>query len=89
MTQAFYTGISGLQSNQTAIDVVADNLANISTVGYRGYEAEFTSLLENSIYGTANQEDGVGVGTQINSIKMNLESGTLEVILALLSLDLS
>ncbi len=76
MTQAFYTGISGLQSNQTAIDVVADNLANISTVGYRGYEAEFTSLLENSIYGTANQEDGVGVGTQINSIKMNLESGT-------------
>jgi len=51
MTQAFYTGISGLRSNQTAIDVISDNLANISTTGYRGYNAEFSSLFENTLKG--------------------------------------
>ena len=35
MIQAFYTGISGLRTDQSAIDVTADNIANVSTVGFR------------------------------------------------------
>jgi len=60
MTQAFYTGISGLKSNQTGIDVVSDNLANISTVGFRGYNSEFASMFEDSLSTTS--------GTSSNSI---------------------
>ena len=46
MTQALYTGISGIQANQKAIDITSDNLANISTVGFRGSQAEFSTLFE-------------------------------------------
>jgi len=49
MIQAFYTGISGLKTYSAGIDVVSDNLANINTVGYRGYNAEFASMFENSL----------------------------------------
>ena len=49
MTQAFYTGLSGLRSNAQAIDVVTDNLSNISTVGFRGYSTEFSSMYQKAI----------------------------------------
>lgn len=49
MTQAFYTGLSGLKSSSQAIDVISDNLANTSTIGYRGYSAEFSNMFEDAI----------------------------------------
>ncbi len=76
MTQAFYTGISGLKSNQTTMDVISDNLANISTVGFRGYSAEFSSLLEDSINTTSALTNSVGLGVQVNASKMSMDSGT-------------
>ncbi|MCX6075421.1 MAG: flagellar hook-basal body complex protein [Campylobacterales bacterium] len=77
MTQAFYTGISSLQSNQTAIDVISDNLANVSTNGFRGYSAEFSSLFENALNSTsANSNDQVGVGTRISATTMNMQNGS-------------
>ena len=42
----FNTGVSGLLTNQTAIDITSNNIANISTVGFRGYNTEFSSLYE-------------------------------------------
>lgn len=72
MAQAFYTGINGIQTHQQAIDVVADNLANISTVGFRGYRAEFTSLLEKAISSSSDaQSNTIGIGARINAITMD------------------
>ncbi len=79
MTQAFYTGITGLKAHQTAIDVVADNLANTSTPGYRGYTGEFASLFEQSIStsGHTPTDNTVGVGTVMNSTAMDQKQGSL------------
>lgn len=72
MAQAFYTGINGIQTHQKAIDVVADNLSNISTVGFRGYRAEFTSLLEKAISSSSDaQSNTIGIGARINAITMD------------------
>ena len=82
MTQAFYTGISGIKTNQQAIDVVSDNIANISTVGFRGYEAEFSSLFEEAINTTSlnsSVDSGVGIGSKINSTQMMEAYGTLQL----------
>jgi len=46
MIQAFYSGISGLKTGQSAINITADNIANVSTVGFRGFNAEFASLFK-------------------------------------------
>jgi len=79
MTQAFYTGINGVQTHQYGIDVISDNLANISTVGFRGYTTEFSSLFEealNTSSGLSSTDSGVGVGSMLNTVSMNEDRGS-------------
>jgi flagellar hook protein FlgE len=80
MTQAFYTGLSGLKTNQSAIDIVSDNLANTSTVGFRGYSSEFSSLFEGYLNTSTNNigvDSSVGVGSQVATTVLNQTNGTL------------
>lgn len=80
MTQAFYTGISGLKSNQYGIDITSDNLANVSTNGFRGYSAGFTSLFEDALSSAStgsSVNSTVGVGSQLSSTTMNMLNGSL------------
>jgi len=79
MTQAFYTGIIGLQSHQTAIDIVSDNLANIDTPGFRGNSAEFSSMFEKVLNTTGQTNSGrsYGLGVDVNATVMNLNQGSL------------
>ena len=82
MTQAFYTGLSGLKSQQQAIDVVTDNLANTSTVGFRGYSSEFSSMFEEML-GTdaaaSSVNSSIGVGTKLNTIAMDESRGVFQL----------
>jgi len=80
LTQAFYSGITGLQSNSTGIDVVTNNLANINTVGYRSYDVEFSSLFEESLVsmGSSNvANSSVGIGTRVSSTAMRESTGSI------------
>ncbi len=80
MNQAFYSGVSGMQSHQTGIDVTADNLASINTIGFRGYTTEFSSIFDD-VMGTyesnSNLTDSIGYGSYVNAISMNEQQGTL------------
>lgn len=78
MTQAFYTGISGLKTNQSAIDVTANNLANVDTIGFREYNTEFSSMFEsmlNTSGGNSSVSSSVGLGVQLQSTSTNLDIG--------------
>ncbi len=77
MTQAFYTGISGLKNNSTGIDVISNNLANIDTIGFRGYTTEFSSLFESSIASSFSGSETVGNGVQVQTSGMNKSQGVL------------
>jgi len=82
MIQAFYTGISGVKTHSSGIDIVSDNIANISTVGYRGNGYEFSSLFQNMINTNSAMINGssvdssVGVGTKLNATPMMQDYGT-------------
>jgi len=82
MTQAFYTGIGGIQAHQNAIDVLTDNLANTSTTGFRGYSAEFSSMFENMINtpaASSSVDSSIGVGVNLNAVVMDEKQGVLEL----------
>ena len=81
MTQAFYSGISGIKTHSLGIDAVSDNLANINTVGYRGYDVEFKSLFENMQNTTADSSvnSSVGVGSQLQTTTMMQSNGSLQL----------
>ncbi|MDA3908815.1 MAG: flagellar hook-basal body complex protein [Sulfurimonas sp.] len=77
MTQAFYTGISGLKSNQTGIDILSNNLANVSTVGFRGYNTEFASMFEDSLNTDASSSSAIGAGVRTQASTMNRDQGSI------------
>ncbi len=45
MLRALYSASSGMESQQTQLDVISNNLANISTTGFKKSKAEFQDLL--------------------------------------------
>lgn len=48
MIRALYTAATGMQAQQLNIDVIAHNLANVNTTGYKKSRAEFADLLYQS-----------------------------------------
>jgi len=78
MTQAYYTGISGLKNSSYGIDIVSDNLSNVNTVGFRGDSYEFASLFEDALATTSNiSSNTVGIGTRIQASPMTQTQGSL------------
>ena len=45
MMRSLWSAASGMISQQTAVDTIANNLANVNTTGYKTEKAEFKSLL--------------------------------------------
>ena len=80
MTQGFYTGLSGLTSHQMAIDVTADNLASINTIGFKAYSTEFSTIFDDVLghYDNASSlSDTIGAGSLVSAISMNEKQGML------------
>jgi flagellar hook protein FlgE len=79
MTQAYYTGISGLQTTSAGIDIISDNLANASTVGFVGSDYEFSSLFEDALSDASNviSTDSIGLGSRLQATPMIESSGSI------------
>lgn len=45
MNGAFYVGATGLQAQQRALDVVANNISNVNTTGFKRSEIRFSELV--------------------------------------------
>ncbi|HEY1271083.1 MAG TPA: flagellar basal-body rod protein FlgF [Terriglobales bacterium] len=49
MDSGYYAACAGLSAKTQALELVANNLANVNTTGYRAHEATFRSLLAGSL----------------------------------------
>ena len=84
--RSLWSGVTGLQAHQIAMDVEGNNIANVNTVGYKYNRANFDDLIyQTSRIATApqNQHGGVnnmevGLGTQINSTTRIFKQGSLQ-----------
>jgi len=45
MIRALYTSATGMQAQETNLDVIANNLANVNTTGYKRVRADFQDLM--------------------------------------------
>jgi flagellar hook protein FlgE len=79
MIQSIYSGVSSLQSFQTGIDVLANNIANVNTIGFKGSRTEFSNLLERSVSTSGNGITSMqsGLGVQVNATTLDLNKGNL------------
>ncbi len=77
MIRALWTAASGMQAQQTNMDVVANNLANVNTTGFKKSRADFQDLMYQNLKTTGAPSTG---STQIPSgIQIGLGSKTAAV----------
>ena len=72
---SFSTALTGLESNNTALNTIANNLANMSTVGYKDQTDQFSTLFYQQLSSGANGSVQVGVGTQIAQTETDFTEG--------------
>ncbi len=81
MIQSLFSGVSGMLSNQTEMDVIGNNIANANTTGFKESRANFTeSFLQISRAATVNQPVGLGVGlgATVDSTETNFNQGAFQ-----------
>ncbi len=84
MTQAFYTAIGGMAAGQTKVNVVADNIANMNTVGFKSSTVNFSDIYyrtSSSGQAPSGKMGGVnpkqiGIGVQTAAITRDFSAGT-------------
>lgn len=69
MMRSMFSGVSGLRSHQTMMDVVGNNVANVNTPGYKASQATFQETLTQTVRGAA---PGSGVIGGTNPIQIGL-----------------
>ena len=70
MIGALWTGISGLASQQSALDNESNNIANVNTVGYKASRVSFADLM---------YQDSIGKGSSVTGAEKQYTQGTLNV----------
>jgi len=76
---SFFVPLSGLEANSNALSVTANNLANLSTIGYKAQRPLFQDLFYQQLgtSGDGNPEQ-VGVGTNIQAIDSQFTQGSIQ-----------
>ena len=85
MMRSLWSGVSGLQAHQIAMDVEGNNIANVNTYGFKYNRANFADILSQTPrVATAPQGQlggqnamQIGLGTTINSTTRIFSQGTL------------
>lgn len=82
MMRSLFSGVAGLKTHQTRMDVIGNNIANVNTVGFKGSTANFKDMFYQNISaatgpdaatGTAGTNaKQIGLGSQMASITTNI-----------------
>ena len=78
---SIYTGVAGLQASQRAVDVIANNIANVNTIGFKSSRVTFAEAIQQTLRGAS--ESGVnpmqiGLGVNLGSIDNLMTQGNLK-----------
>lgn len=86
--RSMFSGVSGLQSHSTWLDVIGNNISNTNTVAYKASRVQFADQISQTLYGgTGNNSAAnfggvnpqqVGLGTRVASIQTLFTQGTIQ-----------
>lgn len=72
---SFQQGLSGLNAASKNLDVVGNNVANASTVGFKQSQAVFADLYANSLSGSGGSQ--VGIGVKVAQVSQQFTQGNI------------
>ena len=85
MMPSLFSGVSGLKSHQTRMNVIGNNIANVNTTGFKSSRTTFADTLSQTLSGASAPQDNlggtnpkqIGLGTGVASIDTIFTDGSL------------
>lgn len=82
MMMSLYSGVSGLRAQQSKLDVIGNNIANVNTIGYKGQTVNFCDLLSQTISGASGPSSESGLaGTNPKQIGLGVSVGAITTVM--------
>lgn len=86
MMRSLFSGVSGLKSHQTRMDVIGNNIANVNTTGFKSSRTTFADTLSQTLSGASAPQKTlggtnpkqIGLGTGVASIDMLFTDGSVQ-----------
>jgi len=87
MMRSLFAGVSGLRAHQTMTDVVANNIANVNTVGFKASRVQFADTLSQLLQGASGSGEAtaginpqqVGLGVNVSSTNRTFTQGSSQL----------
>ena len=87
MLRSLFSGISGMRSHQTMMDVTGNNIANVNTAGFKSGQTVFQDTLSQLVQGAGAPQPPnggtnpaqVGLGVRVAGITQNFAQGAAQV----------
>jgi flagellar hook protein FlgE len=81
MMRGMFAAISGLKVHQTMLDVAANDIANVNTVGYRAGRVSFKDALAQNQRGASSPSTALG-GTNPVQIGLGVQLGSIDSVMS-------
>jgi len=86
MMRSLYSGVAGLKTHQTKMDVIGNNIANVNTVGFKSSQVLFKDVLYQTTQSATGSSGGsggtnakqVGLGTGVATVAVTQTSGSAQ-----------
>ncbi|EDO8878701.1 flagellar hook protein FlgE [Campylobacter coli] len=86
MMRSLWSGVSGLQAHQVAMDVEGNNIANVNTTGFKYSRADFGTMFSQTVKIAASPTDGrggqnplqIGLGVSVSSTTRIHSQGSVQ-----------
>ncbi len=86
MNRALFSGVAGLITHQTKMDVIGNNIANVNTYGYKTQRAVFSDVfyqtIESASAGTGDSggtnPSGIGYGSNLSAVQTQMTTSSIQ-----------
>ncbi len=80
MMRSLFSGVAGLKTHQTKMDVIGNNISNVNTVAYKASSIVFADLMSQTTRRASgpNAANGTG-GTNARQIGLGVKSGAINI----------
>lgn len=78
MMRSLFSGVSGLKTHQTKMDVIGNNIANVNTVAFKSSSVTFSALMSQTTQSASGPNAATGTGgVNARQIGLGVKSGAI------------
>lgn len=80
MMRSLYSGVAGLKTHQTKMDVIGNNIANVNTTAYKSSSITFSELMSQTTRKASGPNTSTGTGgTNARQIGLGVKTGAINI----------